>query len=68
MAQTLDDVLARRTRAVLQRAHATVDAASAAAELLAPEMGWTNKETKEQVEQFTESTQKELLSAGLEPS
>jgi glycerol-3-phosphate dehydrogenase len=68
MAQTLDDVLARRTRAVIQRAHATMDAAATAAELLAPEMGWNKKEAMEQAARFTKSYQKDLLTAGLEPS
>ena len=68
MAQTLDDVLARRTRAVIQRAVATTEGAPAAAELIAPDMGWTKKEATEQATRFTESTQKDLLTAGLEPS
>ncbi len=68
MARTLDDVLARRTRAVIQRAYATMEAAPAAASLLAPELEWTKKEAKEQAARFTESYQKELLTAGLEPS
>jgi glycerol-3-phosphate dehydrogenase len=67
MAQTLDDVLARRTRAVIQRAHATMDAAPAAASLLAPEMGWTTRDSTDQATRFTESYEKELLTAGLEP-
>ncbi len=39
MAVTVDDVLARRTRAVLRRAYDAADAADAVAELLAPELG-----------------------------
>ena len=68
MAQTLDDVLARRTRAAIQRAHAAMGAAPAAAALIAPDMGWSKKEASEQAARFTESYQKELLTAGLEPS
>ena len=68
MAQTLDDVLARRTRAVIQRAQAAMDAAPAVATLLAPEMRWTEKEANEQAARFIESYQKELLTAGLEAS
>jgi glycerol-3-phosphate dehydrogenase len=68
MAQTLDDVLARRTRAAIQRAHAAIDAAPAAAALIAPDMGWNERQTNEQVARFTEAYQKELLTAGLEPS
>jgi glycerol-3-phosphate dehydrogenase len=66
MAGTLDDVLSRRTRASIQRAQPTIDAATAIAELIAPDMGWNEKETREQVARFTEACQKELLTAGLE--
>jgi hypothetical protein len=43
-----------------------MDAAPAAAALLAPEMGWTKMELKEQATRFTESYEEELLAAGLE--
>ena len=66
MAQTLDDVLSRRTRAMIQRAHATMHAAPAVAELLASDMGWSASETAEQAARFTESCEKELLTAGLD--
>ena len=66
MARTLDDVVSRRTRATIQRAHATMDAAAAVAALIAPDMGWSEEETAEQVARYTESCQKELLTAGLD--
>jgi glycerol-3-phosphate dehydrogenase len=66
MAATLDDVLSRRTRAVIQRAEATMAAASAVANLIAPDMGWNDHEVTEQVTHFTEGCQKELLTAGLD--
>jgi glycerol-3-phosphate dehydrogenase len=66
MAQTLDDLLSRRTRASIQRAHATMDAAADIAALVRPEMGWNTTDTAEQVARFTETCQKELLTAGLE--
>jgi glycerol-3-phosphate dehydrogenase len=66
MAQTLDDVLSRRTRARIQRAYAAMAAAPAAAALLAPEMGWDERAVADQVARFVESCQKELLTAGLE--
>jgi glycerol-3-phosphate dehydrogenase len=66
MAQTLDDVLARRTRAVIMRAQPTMAAAHAAAALIAPELGWSEQETANQVDRFIESCQKELLTAGLD--
>jgi glycerol-3-phosphate dehydrogenase len=66
MAQTLDDVLSRRTRAAIQRAQPTMAAAPAAATVLAPEMGWDEQEASEQAGQFVELCQKELLTAGLD--
>jgi glycerol-3-phosphate dehydrogenase len=66
MAQTLDDVLARRTRAMIQRAQPTMAAAHAAAMLIAPELGWDEQEAAEQASRFIESCQKELLTAGLD--
>lgn len=66
MAGTLDDVLSRRTRAMIQRAQATMDAATAVANLIAPDMGWDQEEVAEQVARFTEACQKELLTAGLD--
>jgi glycerol-3-phosphate dehydrogenase len=66
MAQTLDDVLARRTRAVIQRAHPTIAAAHAAAALIAPDLGWTEQEADDQATRFIETCEKELLTAGLD--
>ena len=66
MARTLDDVLSRRTRATIQRAHDTMSAAAAVAALLAPDMGWNEKEATDQAVRYSESCQKELLTAGLD--
>jgi glycerol-3-phosphate dehydrogenase len=66
MAHTLDDVLSRRTRAMIQRAQATMDAATAVATLIAPDMGWDESEAAEQATRFSEACQKELLTAGLD--
>jgi glycerol-3-phosphate dehydrogenase len=66
MAQTLGDVLARRTRAMIQRAQATMEAAPAVAELIASDMGWSASMVAEQAARFTESCEKELLTAGLD--
>jgi glycerol-3-phosphate dehydrogenase len=66
MAGTLDDVLSRRTRAVIQRAQATMDAATAVATLIAPDMGWDEREAAEQATRFSEACEKELLTAGLD--
>ena len=66
MAGTLDDVLSRRTRPMIQRAQATMEAATAVADLIAPDMGWDEAEVREQAARFTEACQKELLTAGLD--
>ncbi|HWD54913.1 MAG TPA: glycerol-3-phosphate dehydrogenase/oxidase [Acidimicrobiales bacterium] len=66
MAQTLDDVLARRTRASIQRAQATLAAALEAANLIAPELGWSATEAAEEAARFVESCEKELVTAGLD--
>jgi glycerol-3-phosphate dehydrogenase len=66
MAQTLEDVLARRTRAMIQRAQPTIAAAHAAAALVAPELGWTEQEAADQAARFIETCEKELLTAGLD--
>jgi glycerol-3-phosphate dehydrogenase len=66
MACTLDDVLSRRTRAMIQRAQATMEAATAVAALIAPDMGWDDHEALEQAARFSEACQKELLTAGLD--
>jgi glycerol-3-phosphate dehydrogenase len=66
MGRTLDDVLSRRTRATIQRAHDSMAAAAAVAALIAPELGWDAKETADQAARFVEASQKELLTAGLD--
>jgi glycerol-3-phosphate dehydrogenase len=67
MAQTLDDVLARRTRAMIQRARPTMAAAQAAATLIAGDMGWSDEEAARQATHFIESCRQELATAGLDP-
>ncbi|MGQ0432639.1 MAG: FAD-dependent oxidoreductase [Microthrixaceae bacterium] len=49
MALTVDDVLARRTRARLQARDASAAAARSVAELMAPELGWSDAEVELQV-------------------
>jgi glycerol-3-phosphate dehydrogenase len=66
MAQTLDDVLARRTRAMIQRAHPTIAAAHAAAQLIADDLGWSEEEAAGQAARFIEATEKELVTAGID--
>ena len=52
MAQSVDDVLSRRTRARLQARDASADAADDVAELLRDELGWDDDEVKAQVEHY----------------
>jgi glycerol-3-phosphate dehydrogenase len=66
MACSLDDLLARRTRARIQRAQATMDAATRVSALVAPDMGWDDGEAASQAARFVENVQKELLTAGLD--
>jgi glycerol-3-phosphate dehydrogenase len=63
MALTLEDVLSRRTRALLLDAAATVAAAPAVADLLAPELGWSAEETAAQVEAFTALAERQRRAA-----
>jgi glycerol-3-phosphate dehydrogenase len=68
MAQTLDDVLSRRTRAMIQRARPTMAAAQAVATLVAPDMGWTEAEAEAEASRFIEACRHDLAAAGLELS
>jgi glycerol-3-phosphate dehydrogenase len=52
MARSVDDVLARRTRSLILARDASVDAAAGVAELLAPELGWTDAEAESQVQAY----------------
>jgi len=52
MALTLEDILSRRTRALLLDAAATAGAASSVADLIAAELGWSDDERARQVDTF----------------
>jgi glycerol-3-phosphate dehydrogenase len=65
MAIHLADVLARRTRAQLQNARATRDAAEKVASIMGKELGWTKKRREAEIEDFVEMVNKELREAGL---
>ena len=65
MATTLDDVLARRTRARLRDAAATAAAAADVAALVAPELGWTPAEQAEQVARYVAAAAHEREVPGL---
>ncbi|HUZ44707.1 MAG TPA: glycerol-3-phosphate dehydrogenase/oxidase [Acidimicrobiales bacterium] len=52
MARTLEDILSRRTRALILDREATAAAAPAVAALVAPELGWTEAETAAETARF----------------
>jgi glycerol-3-phosphate dehydrogenase len=55
MARTLDDVLSRRTRARVLARDASLDAAPAVAELIAPELGWSDDEREREVCEYRQA-------------
>jgi glycerol-3-phosphate dehydrogenase len=65
MAQSVDDVLARRTRAVLQDGRAAALAAPTVASLMAAELGWTEAQASGHAERFTAAVRAELERAGI---
>jgi glycerol-3-phosphate dehydrogenase len=65
MATTLDDVLARRTRARLRDAAATAAAAADVAALIAPELGWSGEEQAAQVAAYVAAAAREREVPGL---
>jgi glycerol-3-phosphate dehydrogenase len=68
MAQTLMDVAARRTRALVQRVEPTVAAAPRLASLLASELGWSPAREAAEVDVFRTEALAGLAAAGLAPS
>ena len=65
MAQGVDDVLARRTRALIQDARAAAAAAPAVAALLAAELGWTEEKAAGQAGDFARGALEDLRLAGV---
>jgi glycerol-3-phosphate dehydrogenase len=65
MAITVDDVLSRRTRARLRRAEASMAAATAVADLLAPEWGRDPRDTRLEAAAFAAEVHRDLARAGL---
>ena len=66
MAQTLDDVLSRRTRAVLLGRDASAAAAADVAELIAPELGWDAPTQAAEVAAFRARCERERTAGGLD--
>jgi glycerol-3-phosphate dehydrogenase len=67
MAHTLEDVLSRRTRALLLARDASVAAAPDVAALVGAELGWDDAEQARQVAAFTELAERERVAAHLPP-
>ncbi len=65
MAQSVDDVLSRRTRAVLQDARAAARAAPAVASLMAAELGWNDQQAARNADAFAARVRVDLELAGL---
>jgi glycerol-3-phosphate dehydrogenase len=68
MATTVDDVLARRTRARLQARDASARAAEAVGDLLAAELGWSGEETAREVASYLALIAAEREAPGLPAS
>jgi glycerol-3-phosphate dehydrogenase len=64
-AQTVDDVLSRRTRARLLGRDASAAAAEDVAALMASELGWTSDESARQVACFRALVDEERAAGGL---
>jgi glycerol-3-phosphate dehydrogenase len=65
MARTVDDVLSRRTRARLLARDASAAAAPEVAALMAAELGWSDTERDQQVEQYRALIEAERTTGGL---
>ncbi len=63
MARTVEDVLARRTRALLLDARASIEMAKPVADLLADELGRDEQWKQDQVTQYTELAKEYLLTS-----
>jgi len=68
MATTIDDVLARRTRARLQARDASAAAAPLVAELMAAELGWSATEVARQISDYVDLVASERRAPGLPAS
>ncbi len=61
MARTVEDVLARRTRALFLNARAAVAMAPSVADLMAPELGWDEATRAKQLQDFSDVAANYLL-------
>lgn len=67
MAQTLDDILSRRTRSRILNSRAAAEAASTVARIVAPELGWDESEQRSQVASFVAAVESERRAMTGEP-
>ncbi|MGH9098168.1 MAG: glycerol-3-phosphate dehydrogenase C-terminal domain-containing protein, partial [Acidimicrobiales bacterium] len=67
MAQSISDILDRRTRARLRDARASASAASSVAALIGPELGWDAERGRKEAETYAAGIREQLTKAGLEP-
>jgi glycerol-3-phosphate dehydrogenase len=65
MVTSLTDLLTRRSRAHLQNARTTYDAADSVARLVAPTLGWSDEEIRQQVDAYRSLVEEEFAVAGL---
>ena len=61
MARTVEDALARRTRALFLNAHAALETAPAVADLMAAELGWDEASRTKQLAAFREMASNYVL-------
>jgi glycerol-3-phosphate dehydrogenase len=61
MARTVEDILARRTRALFLNARAALDMAPTVADLMAPELGWDNLTQAKQLSRFRDVASNYIL-------
>jgi len=68
MAESISDVLDRRTRARLRDARASASAASHVASLIGPELGWDTDRCTYEAETYATGVRAQLAKAGLDPA
>jgi glycerol-3-phosphate dehydrogenase len=68
MARSVTDVLARRTRALLQQREASIAVAADVAALLAPELGWDTAETERQAADYIALAERERTAIEAQPA
>jgi glycerol-3-phosphate dehydrogenase len=65
MAQTIDDVLSRRTRARLLARDASAAAATTVADLMGAELDWSDDERRRQADEYVAAVERERTAASL---